>query len=309
MEITLVYQLFKFIKADKSLDNFDENYKRVLFAILLSLFPGLGQVYTGNLFRGIISYLGLIILSWLCAILYLYIESRVLSMLVLCLPFIYVLSVCIDAAFCAIRTDTNRSISSKQTLGFHIIIFITLFIFFINIMDYLIGKHIVRAYFVTTNSMTPSIYQFDLILVDKLSKPKEGDVVLLEFSNNSKKSSISNIIKGQTLRRIIATEGDTIEMRGQLLYKNNILFNENYAHYGESDSHNIYTSKDFRWGPDVIPESTYFVLSDSRQYGFDSRTFGFISDKYIRGVASKVLWSWNLDNGSFQWGRTALRIK
>lgn len=304
-----MFSLSIFNRDEKDVAHFDANYKKVLFAILLSIFPGLGQVYTGKLYRGIIGYLGLIVLSWLCAILFLRIDSRLFSIILLCVPFIYALAVCIDAAFCAIKEANNRVVSNKRILALHIVIFITLFICINSLMDYLVGKHVVRAYFVTTRSMTPNIFQYDMILVDKLSRPSAGDVVLLEFSNSENETSISSVIKDQTLRRIVATEGDTVEFRGKQLYINNALLSEEYAQYGVSDSHNIYTSNDYQWGPEVVPENRYFVLSDSRQYGFDSRTFGFIDKNYIHGKASKVLWSWNLDEGSFQWGRTASRIK
>jgi signal peptidase I len=295
-------------RDDKLNDLTDANYKRVLLSVVLTIFPGLGQVYSGHLLRGVIGYLGLILISWLCAILFLRIDSRLLSILVLCIPFIYAFGICIDAAFCAIR-QTSNSTKSKPSFPFiNVVMFILLFVSANAAMDYLVGKHVVRALFVTTGSMFPTILNHDLILVDKLSKPANHDVVLLEFSNEKNDSSISSIITDQVLRRIIATEGDVVEIRGKQTYINDKHIEDNYATYGISDSHNIYSFSDYSWGPETVPKGSYFVLSDSRQYGFDSRSLGFISKSNIQGVAAKILWSWNLDDGFFKWDRTALNI-
>lgn len=309
METSVVAPTFTFNKDEKTVDHFDANYRKVIISIFLSILPGLGQIYCGKLYRGIIAYIGLIVVSWLCAIIFIKVESRLISILVLCSPFIYALGVCLDAAICAIVDANNRVVTNTNRLGLHLLVFLSLFVLINSFMDHMIGKHVVRAYFVTTSSMSPNVLQYDLVVIDKISQAFTGDIVLLDFNNNSNNSSISSIISGQTLRRVIATEGYRVEIRGKTLYINNKLVKEKYAHFGETRTHNIYTSNDYRWGPDTVPDNAYFVLSDARQYGFDSRTFGFITKNHIKGIASKVLWSWNLTKGDFQWGRTASTIK
>lgn len=297
-----------FNRDERTSDLSDINYKRVLLAFVLSICPGLGQVYSGLLVRGIIGYLGLILASWICAILFLKVDSRIFSFALLCIPFIYALALAVDAAFCAVRQNGSTDTSKRSFPMFNILLFSVLFFGANTLMDYLVGKHIVRAFFVTTDSMYPSILNHDLILIDKLSSPNNQDVVLLNFNEGASNSSISSVIENQVLRRIIASEGDTVEIRGKNIFINNILLFEEYAKYGTSESHNIYSISNYRWGPDTVPKDSYFVLADSRQYGFDSRSLGFISSNVVSGVASKILWSWNLEDGFFKWGRTALNI-
>ncbi|MEW8030154.1 MAG: signal peptidase I [Candidatus Thiodiazotropha sp.] len=283
--------------------------KQMLFAILLSVIPGLGQVYADRLYRGFTFYFGLIFISWISAIVFTRIDSRYITIVVLCIPFIYALAICADAAYCVVKPPQQTKPIKIQTKWYRISVFILITFSANMLMDYLIGKHIVRAFFVTTESMSPNIMKYDLLLIDKITQPLAGDVVLLEFSGNNKDESIFKIIESQTLRRIIAAPGDRVEIVGTQVYVNNLSIKEKYIRFGQSHSHNIYISKNYRWGPEVVPADSFFVLSDSRQYGFDSRTFGFVPKSYIRGTVSKVLWSWNLDDGHFKWERTALNIK
>ncbi|MET0071135.1 MAG: signal peptidase I [Candidatus Thiodiazotropha sp.] len=289
-------------------DVFDRNTKRILLATTLSLLPGLGQAYAGNFLRGVFGLIGLIIISWICAILILWVESRPLNFFILCIPFIYALALAADAAFCIVRCP-EKSVRRPSKTRLHVIFFIFLFILVTLSMDYFIGTNVVRAFLVTSQSMHPTILNLDIILVDKITSPKINDIVLIDFNKNRNQESISNIIRDKTLRRIVAGKGDTVEIRGRQLIINNTLVSEDYAQYGESDSLNIYAQHNYRWGPDVVPDDSFFVLADSRLFGFDSRALGFIDNSYIRGIASKVLWSWNLDEGSFKWERTALNIK
>ncbi|MES9991779.1 MAG: signal peptidase I [Candidatus Thiodiazotropha sp.] len=289
-------------------DIFDANTKRILFASILSILPGLGQVYTGRLLRGLIGLTGLVLISWVSAILFLFIESRTLSLCILSIPFIYALGLAVDAAFCAI-CNPSKIHNQKNKIRLHLALYVFLFIFVTLLMDQLIGTNVVRAFVVTSESMHPKILKLDIILVDKITDPNLNDIVLIDFNNSNNNESISNIIINETLRRIIASEGDTVEIRGKQLYINNQPVVEKYAIYGDSKSLNIYTQSSYRWGPDVVPDNSFFVLADSRHYGFDSRSLGFIERNYINGIASKILWSWNLDNGHFKWDRTALNIQ
>ena len=172
----------------------DVNFKRVLFSTFLSLCPGLGHVFAGKLYRGVIGFSGLVILSWISAILTLLVDSRLLIFSLLCIPFIYAFALAIDAAFCAIRNPVNGK-SNNQTKWINISVFLLLFIGVVILMDYLIGKNIVRTFVVDSQSMHPNILNFDFILIDKVTSPKKGDIVLLDFSNSVKNESISNIIK------------------------------------------------------------------------------------------------------------------
>jgi signal peptidase I len=286
----------------------DANYKRVMISIVLSIIPGFGQVYSGKLYRGIISYLGLIVLLGITTSIFIKVESLFVCIAILALPMLYMFAVSMDAAFCSIRQVIKLDNQNKKSNYSKLAIFVIYFFIINTVMAYFVGKYIVRAYFVSSSSMAPNIYKNDMILVDKLSQPVKGDIVLIDFSKKQNEGTLFSVIKDQTLRRIIATEGDIVEIRGKQLYIDDLPVSEEYALYGYCDSHTIYYLNKYRWGPEIVPKDSYFVLSDSRQYGFDSRTFGMLNKSYFSGIAKKVLWSWSEDEGILLWKRTALNI-
>ncbi|WP_456381053.1 signal peptidase I [Thiolapillus sp.] len=285
----------------------DVKPRRPLIALLLSICPGLGQQYSGKLTRGIVAYTGLVVISWLAAIAYMYVTSRIVGLLLLTVPFLGIAIIAIDAMVCAKRQPLDYRLKWFNRGWIYFAVFAGLFVTVNPLMDYLVGKQIVRAFFVTSGSMYPSLYKHDLVVINKLAKPKRGDIVLIAFKK-AQKENASKIIEDQILRRIIAQEGDTIEIKGKRVYLNGNLLDEPYTSFGNTASLNEFVSQDYHLPPETVPPSSYFVLADAREFGFDSRMFGFIQKDEINGVAVKVFWSWNLDGNQFKWERTALNL-
>ena len=281
--------------------------RKPLVALLLSVCPGLGQQYAGRLLRGILAYIALIVVSWLAAIAYMFEESRVLSLVLLAVPFAGAALIAVDAMNCARRQPPDYRLKWFNRGWVYAGVFIGLLVTVNPLMDYLVGKRVVRAYLATTDSMYPAVYRYDVVMINKLLRPERGDIVLIAFGKRDKERA-SSVIRDQILRRVIARAGDTVEIRGRKVYLNGELLKEPYASYRETATHNEYVSTDYHWGPRKVPEHAFFVLSDSRQYGFDSRIFGFVDASEINGIAKKIFWSWNFDKSQFQWSRTALNL-
>jgi signal peptidase I len=277
--------------------------------LLLSICPGLGQQYSGRLVRGIIFYISLVVLSWMAAIAYMYATSPLVGLLLLSVPFIGVALIAVDAYMCAKRQPSDYRLKRYNRYWIYAVVFLTLLVTVNPLMDYLVGGQIVRALLITSDSMHPTVLNRDLVVINKLAKPSLGDIVLIKFGENRTSRSVIKLIKDQVLRRVIAKAGDTLEIRGRQVILNGEILNENYVTYGEEGSFNPLMESAYRLEPVFIPVGSYFVLSDARQYSFDSRVFGLVSDEEVSGVATKVFWSWNLDDGSFKWNRTAMSLR
>lgn len=290
-------------------DEVDIRPRIPLIALLLSICPGLGQQYAGHLLRGILFYINLVIFSWLAAVAYMYVSSPLSSILLLSVPFIGVALIAVDAALCAKREASDYRLKWYNRYWIYAAVFLTLLATVNPFMDYIVGGRIVRAFFNTSDSMYPTILNRDLVVINKLIMPKRGDIALIEFGEKRKAGTITRVIKDQLLRRVIGVEGDTVEIQGNQVFLNGNVIDEAYVSYADSQSHNPFMEPDYRMESVVVPSNSFFILADARQYVFDSRVFGIVNSEEIGGVATKVFWSWNLDDGSFKWNRTAMSLR
>ena len=95
---------------------------------------------------------------------------------------------------------------------------------------------------------------------------KRGDVVVLRLDD------------GETvLRRVIAVAGDTVDLRGGLVYINGMT---------ERGSYTITRTEPARDGlsyPVLLRQGEYFVLGDLREISTDSRALGLLTRRDILG--------------------------
>lgn len=283
--------------------------RRPLAALLLSVCPGLGQQYSGHIVRGIVLYASLIILSWLTAAIFMFVEGRA-GVALFAVPVIGFVMIAIDAFLLARRQPLEYRLRWFNRWWIYPAVFLLLLVTVNPLMDMIVGKTITRAHLARTDSMVPTVLNNDVLLVNKLayriSEPERGDIVLIDF-NRKRDSNITKMAMGdQLVRRIIAIPGDTVEIKGRDLLVNGKKTDEPYAFYSESDRV-LYVEENF--GPVKVPENSYFVLGDNRNFSIDSRVLGFIDKGLIGGKITKILWSWNLDEKRIKWDRAGLSIK
>lgn len=272
-------------------------------ALVLSICPGLGQQYAGHLVRGILAYALLVIASWLAAVLFLFIDG-LFSLILLAVPFVGVALIGLDAYRCAAKQPKGYKRQWFNQAWIYALVFASLLVTINPLMDFLVGSNIVRAYFVTTEGMAPKVLKYDLLVIDKLSSPNKGDIVLVDYRTENRLRQLSDVVSDQLIRRIIAVPGDTVEIRGRQVFVNDEPLDEPYATFGQGSSHDLF-DENYRLEPKKVPTDSFFVLADARNFGLDSRILGFIHKDEVEGIATKIFWSWNLDAGSFKWERTA----
>jgi signal peptidase I len=174
------------------------------------------------------------------------------------------------------------------------------------ILALVIRAYIVQAFKIPSGSMIPTLLIGDHILVNKflygtkipftdkkiliIRKPVKGDIIVFKYPENPQKDFI---------KRVIATEGDIIEERDKIVYVNGNMINEPYAvHY---DRYLRVGGNDPRdnFGSLIVPKDKVFVMGDNRDQSYDSRYWGFVDMKEIRGKALIIYWSWDPD----KWAR------
>lgn len=280
--------------------------RKPVIALLLSACPGLGQHYAGCMKRGVLLYIALIIVSWLAAIAFMSIESR-LSIVFLCVPFVGAGLIAVDAYACARRQPRDYRLQWFNRPWIYAAVFLAL-LFTVNpLMDFLVGKQIVRAFFMNSSSMSPTILDRDIVLVDKLASPKRGEIALIKLGKSKPTAKLTEVIDDQLIKRIIATPGDTLEIRNDEVWLNGRKIDEPYAHFQGLLRFNSAQNSNF--GPKLVPAASYFVMGDNRNESIDSRILGFIREDQIGGTVTKLFWSWNFDEGGIRWDRTAKSLR
>lgn len=124
--------------------------------------------------------------------------------------------------------------------------------------------------------MEPTLMTGDRIIVSKfsywLNEPQRGDVIVFKYPRDPSRAFV---------KRVVATEGETIALEENQLIINGQPVPENYL---PADL----TFPDF--GPVTIPDDHLFVLGDNRNNSDDSRVWGFLDEDLIIGKAVAVYW-------------------
>lgn len=166
-----------------------------------------------------------------------------------------------------------------------------------------IRAFVVQAFKIPSGSMLNTLLIGDHILVNKFlygvknpitgetwipgKNPERGDVIVFIYPLDRKKDFI---------KRVIGLEGDTVEIRDKKVYVNGKLILEQPG-IQHLDKEIIPASKQPRdnMEPVVVPKGKVFVMGDNRDHSFDSRYWGFVPLKDIKGKAFIIYWSWNAD--------------
>ncbi|MBE0447633.1 MAG: signal peptidase I [Actinobacteria bacterium] len=133
----------------------------------------------------------------------------------------------------------------------------------------------IQPFYIPSRSMEPTLVPNDLVLVSKFiykfASPKTGDIIVFIPPDD----------KRDFIKRIVATEGDIVQVRNGELFINGKVAKQDYETMpGDFDN----------WGPGEIPEDHVFVMGDNRPNSHDGRKFGPVPESSIIGRAFMVYW-------------------
>jgi signal peptidase I len=188
----------------------------------------------------------------------------------------------------------------------------------------------IQAYKIPSGSMEPTLLIGDHLLVNRLSyvvklpffagdkviytlgKPKRGDIIVFRYPENPKVDFI---------KRVIATEGDTVEVKDKVIYINGIKMIDSWGHYQNTppiprdtslkDTFGPYRKDNF--GPYTVPKDACFAMGDNRDNSADSRFWGPVRKEHLVGKALILYFSLNSDTTDpfeyVRWSRIGQLIK
>jgi len=172
------------------------------------------------------------------------------------------------------------------------------------VLALVIRTFVVQAFKIPSGSMLHTLQIGDHLLVNKFlywfADPQRGDVIVFKFPQDEGRDFI---------KRVIALPGDKVEVRGKQVYVNDKPVEEPYAvHQDPSMQENPHSPRD-NFGPVTVPTGQLFMMGDNRDYSMDSRFWGFLDIKKIRGKAFILYWSWDRERFRPRWARIGMVIR
>jgi signal peptidase I len=255
--------------------------KPIVAAILSSLAPGLGQLYNGQIIKGIIFLFSLILLPIIMFQIGLHYSYYGLIIILLIFMF-FLLFIIGEAFFTAIK---KKEFILKPYNKWYIYLLIILLINSIVLIpsNFLTNKVLgFNSYKLPTGSMEPTLFIGDYLIANlkyfKKNELQRGDLVIFKYPEDPAKDFI---------KRIIALEGEKIEIKSKQVYIDDIPFPEGYKVHFDNK---VYPGRD-NFGPVIVPSDHCFVLGDNRDKSIDSRHWGFLPLRNIKGKPLYIYWA------------------
>jgi len=151
----------------------------------------------------------------------------------------------------------------------------------------LIGDHILVSKFAYGTHIPNEIPFIKIKLFDDIilfsSQPERGDIIVFKFPKDETRDFI---------KRVIGVPGDLLEVRRQKIFINGKPYKDLHARHTKPPSDSPLVPRD-DFGPILVPEGHVFMMGDNRENSQDSRYWGFLNIKKVRGKALMIYWSWN----------------
>ncbi len=178
---------------------------------------------------------------------------------------------------------------------------------------------LLATFVITSGSMEDTLLVGDFLLVDKVSlgsqvpgtalripgfaEPHHGDIIVFRADH----APGLDIIK-----RTLGLPGDTLWMTDKVLYRNGERVDEPYVVHDPRqpdqsdpsmvwqlehlapgvDGSQYHPTRD-NWGPIVIPAERYFMMGDNREFSLDSRYWGLVERRKMKGKPLFIYYSYD----------------
>jgi signal peptidase I len=152
----------------------------------------------------------------------------------------------------------------------------------------LIRTYVVCGYRIPSGSMEDTLLVGDHFLacrfLYRFSEPRIGDIIVFQYPLDTSRDFV---------KRIVAVEGQTVEIRDKVVYVDGepVPAPVEGKHVDDRIYSDAISTRD-NLTPRKVPREHVFVLGDNRDNSRDSRYWGFLNKRYIKGKAFLLYWSW-----------------
>lgn len=135
-----------------------------------------------------------------------------------------------------------------------------------------------KPFKIPSGSMEDTLQVGDMLFVDRflywIQEPKRGDIIVFKAPPEN--------LKVDYIKRVVAVEGDTMELKDGKVYINGKQIVEPYIKYSNML---FFEPRQYNYGPITVPKGYVFVMGDHRNNSKDSRYWGFLDKKFVKGKA------------------------
>lgn len=151
-----------------------------------------------------------------------------------------------------------------------------------------VRSFVIQAFRIPSGSMEDTLLVGDFLLVSKFiywfTDPQPGDIIVFKYPLDPSRDFI---------KRCVAVEGQTVEIRQKELFVDGRRISlPPQGKHVDSQTYPQGTNARDNFGPVTVPSGHVFVLGDNRDNSRDSRYWGFLNEKLIKGKAFILYWSW-----------------
>lgn len=190
--------------------------------------------------------------------------------------------------------QTKKNIKKKSTFReyFEAIIIAVILALFIR-------TFVVQAFKIPSGSMEPTLRIGDHLLVNKfiygvkipflrktlipVGNPEREDVIVFIYPVDRSKDFI---------KRVIGLPGEKVEINGRKIFINGKPIEDPFGYYSAGRDTEKALAAEGRFSSIIVPKGQYFVMGDNRDHSYDSRFWGTVPSKLIKGKAFIIYWSW-----------------
>jgi len=203
-------------------------------------------------------------------------------------------------------TETRRQSTFREY--FEALLIAALFLGFTN-------TFVVKTFFIPSGSMEDTLLIGDHLFVNRfifgpaptalerallpLRTPRRGDIVVFR----SPERPTIDLVK-----RLIGLPGDSIRSVDKKLWIDDQPVDD--SAYAVHKDPRVFENRPFfdderrlrdSFGPVTVPEASYFCMGDNRDHSYDSRFWGTVPQRYLKGRAFVIYWSYGGGTSDGNW--------
>ena len=182
---------------------------------------------------------------------------------------------------------------------------------------------LVKTFFIPSGSMEDTLLVGDHLFVNRYifgasatalerkllpeRAPRRGDIVVFR----SPERPTVDLVK-----RLVGLPGDTLQMVDQKLFVNGkpvedslyVQHKDGRTFEGMPDLEEKRRQRD-NFGPITVPAGEYFCMGDNRDHSYDSRYWGGVPERYLKGRAFLIYWSYGGGTSDGTWRGVGAKLR